>query len=133
MQMNYEDYRSMPESLSIEEMARLHGELTAEIGNDADAAESYEELVIAATKYAAFRSHWYLWSREERMEQDDRRTSCHDVVIIKFDQLARFLKKQGKSAAWREVLGYEERNPYCRKRIGDFACYIVFIHCLLAR
>lgn len=37
------------------------------------------------------------------------------------------------TAGWRDVLGDEQENPSCRKRIGDFACYLVFVNALLAR
>lgn len=67
------------------------------------------------------------------MEKDSARTSCHDSVIVKFNMLERFLKMQGKDARWRKVLGYEEDDPNFRKRIGDFACYLVFVNSLLAR
>ena len=55
------------------------------------------------------------------------------MLIIKINQLARYLKMQGEAAAWRDVLGQEDENPYCRKRIGDFACYLVWVNSLLAR
>lgn len=42
--------------------------------------------------------------------------------------LARYLKQQGKTAAWRDELGYEEDDPYNRKAIGDFACYLAFVN-----
>lgn len=129
----YQEYLHMPEHLTVEEMAKLHLEIAEEIGEDKDALELYEELTAAATKYMVFRSNWCLWSREEKMERDSSRTSCHNSVIVKCNQLARFLKIQGKSAAWRDVLGYEEENPNFRKRIGDFACYLVFVNSILAR
>ena len=40
---------------------------------------------------------------------------------------------QGKTAAWRDTLGFEEDDKYNRKRLGDFACYIVFINSISAR
>ena len=129
----YEEYLQMPQSLTTEEMMKLHTELAEEIGNEEEALELYDELIRVAVRYADFRSNWCLWSREEKMEKDDSRTSCHNSVIIKCNQLARFLKTQGKSANWRDVLGDEEENPSCRKRIGDFACYLVFVNALLAR
>ena len=49
------------------------------------------------------------------------------------NMLARYLRMQGKSASWRDTLGEESENPYYRKRIGDFACYLVFIGSLNAR
>ena len=129
----YEDYLPLPVSLSLEEMAALHRDMVNEIGNDTDSLELYEELITTATRYMVFRSNWLLWSREEKMDKDSSRTSCHDSVIVKFNQLARYLKSQSKSAAWRDTLGYEENDRYFRKRIGDFACYLVFVNSVLAR
>lgn len=129
----YEEYTPMEKSLSIEEMAKLHGEMISEIGNDEDALELYEELIVAANKYSAFRAAWCIWSREEKMEKDESRTACHDSMIVKFNKLARYLRMQEKQAAWRDVLGDEAEHPYNRKRIGDFACYIVFVNSICAR
>lgn len=129
----YEDYLSLPMSLSVDEMASLHKDMALEIGNDPDSLELFEELIAAATRYMVFRSNWLLWSREEKMNNDPSRTSGHDSVIVKFNQLARYLKMQGKTAAWRDTLGYEEDDRYFRKRIGDFACYLVFVNSVLAR
>lgn len=129
----YEEYLPMSQSLTFEEMVQIHHEMLSEIGNDEDALELYEELLSAANKYSVFRSNWCVWSKEEKMDKDPSRTSCHNSLIVKFNQLARFLRMQGKAAAWRDVLGYEEDDPYCRKRLGDFACYIVFINSVNAR
>ncbi|MCI8516990.1 MAG: hypothetical protein HFG75_09020 [Hungatella sp.] len=129
----YDDYLSMPMSLSAEEMATLHKDLADEIGDDRDSLELYEELIITATRYMIFRSNWLLWSNEEKRKRDPDRTSCHDSLIVKFNQLARYLQIQGKPAAWRDQLGYEEENRYFRKRIGDFGCYLVFVNSVLAR
>ncbi len=133
MIVSYEDYLSMPQSLSTDDMAALHRDMIAEAGDDIDALELYEELIITATRYIIFRSNWLLWTREEKIAQDPGRTACHDSVIVKFNQLARYLKSRGHSAAWRDILGYEEDDPYYRKRIGDFACYLVFVNSVLAR
>lgn len=129
----YEDYLPLPMGLSLEEMASLHRDMVNEIGNDNDSLELYEELITTATRYMVFRSNWLLWSKEEKMNQDPGRTSCHNSVIVKFNQLARYLKTQGRAAAWRDTLGYEEDDKYFRKRIGDFACYLVFVNSILAR
>ena len=133
MVSTYEDYLSLPMSLSMEEMVSLHSDMVNEIGNDSDSLELYEELIVTATRYMDFRSNWLLWSKQEKMDKDSSRTFCHDSVIVKFNQLARYLKMQGKSAAWRNTLGYEEEDRYFRKRIGDFACYLVFVNSILAR
>ncbi len=133
MILTYDDYLPLPMSLSIEEMASLHKDMVNEIGSDTASLELYEELIAAAAKYMVFRSNWLLWSREEKMDKDSSRTSCHNSLIVKFNQLARYLKTQGRTAVWRDTLGYEEDDRYFRKRIGDFACYLVFVNSILAR
>ena len=108
-------------------------EMAEEIGSDEDAVELYGDLLAAAVKYMDSRAHWPLWSREEKLENDAARTSRHNMVILSFNQLARYLKMQGKAAAWREKLGEENDNSNFRKRLGDFACYLVLVNSLLAR
>ena len=107
--------------------------MLAEIGSDVETLELYDELMKVITRYAAIRANWLLLSREEKNEQDSGRTSCHNSVIIHFNMLARYLKQQGNTTAWRDKLGYEEDDPYNRKAIGDFACYLAFVNGINAR
>ena len=130
---HYQEYLEMPLALTLEQMTELHAQMLAEMGNDPDAMEIYEELLSQAVDYAAFRAKWTLWSREEKMDKDPSRSSCHDSLIIKFNMLARYLTNIGKSADWRTVLGDEKADPYVRKRIGDFACYLVFVNSICSR
>ena len=111
----------------------IHTEILAEIGADADALELYDELIKIATRYATIRANWLLLSREEKNEQNSGRTSCHNSVRIHFNMLARYLKQQGRTAAWRDELGYEEDDPNNRKAIGDFACYLAFANGISTR
>lgn len=129
----YENYLPMEKSLSLEDMVKLHNEMVLEIGSDPDALELYDELVETATRYASFRSQWLLWDREKKQDNDSSRSACHNSLIVKFNQLARYLRLQGHKAAWRETLGYEEEDPYNRKRLGDFGCYLAFVNSLCAR
>ena len=133
MILTYEDYLPMPGSLNFEEMLSLHREIKEEAGNDGDALDLYKDLLTAAAEYSRLRSCWLLWSRDKKLAEDSVRTSCHNRVIDCFNILARYLGNQGKSVSWRDVLGDEKENPYCRKRIGDFACFLVFIESLNAR
>lgn len=123
----YEDYRTIPGSLTLEEMQSLHREIKEEAVRDGIALELYTELIAAAMKYSESRANWQLWDREKKMAEDSTRTSRHNRVIDCFNMLERHLKKQGKSAAWRNMLGDD------RKRIGDFACYLIFAESLNAR
>ena len=129
----FEKYMEEPHSLSMKQMQDIHRKLIEEIGKDPDAVELYEELIAVATRYAAIRAGWQQLSREEKMDRDPSRTSCHDSVITHFNMLARYLKMQGKQAEWRDSLGYEEDDKYFRKTIGDFGCYLGFVNSLCAR
>ncbi len=130
---SYGDYLSNIKILSVEEMHALHKEILTEIQTDDGAKEIYEELLAAVNRYASIRAGWPLLSREEKAEKDSGRTSCHNSVITHFNMLARYLRRQGKDAEWREKLGYEEDDQYNRKRIGDFACYLAFVNGINSR
>ena len=133
MVCTYEEYLKQPKAITFGKMQIFHAEMLAEIGADTEALELYDELMKVATRYAAIRANQLLLSREEKSEQDSGRTSCHNPVITHFNMLVRYLKQQGKAAAWRDELGYEEDNPYNRKAIGDFACYLAFVNGINAR
>ena len=133
MVCTYGEYLKQPKAITFEKMQMIHTEILAEIGADADALELYDELMKVATRYAAIRTNWLLFSREEKNEQDSGRTSCHNSVITHFNMLACYLKQQGKTAAWRDELGYEEDDPNNRKASGDFACYLAFVNGINAR
>ena len=133
MKTTYEEYLLEPKSISLEKMQLLHKEIVTEMGEDEDAEELYEELMECATRYAEFRANWLLWDRKTKMDRDASRSSCHNSLMIKFNMLAKYLRMQGKAAAWRDELGYEEDDRYHRKTVGDFACYLVFVNSINAR
>lgn len=114
-------------------MNRIHTQMIEEIGNDEIALELYEDLLSQAKKYHYYRSNWPAWTREEKMENDPHRTTCHDSLIIKFNMLARYLRQNDKTATWRDTLGDEKADPYVRKCIGDFACYLILLNSLFTR
>lgn len=129
----FENYLNEPFSLDFAQMQSLHNELLEEVGSDTNALKLYGDLVDHATKYAAIRAGWLRMPTQEKMDTDSLRTSLHDSVIIYFNILARYLRMHGKKAQWRDRLGDETQNRYCRKTIGDFGCYIVFVNSLCAR
>ena len=133
MVCTYEEYLKQPKAITFGKMQIFHAEMLAEIGADTGSLELYDELMKVATRYAAIRANWLLLSREEKSEQDSGRTSCHNSVITHFNMLVRYLKQQGKAAAWRDKLGYEEDDLYNRKAVGDFACYLAFVNGINAR
>lgn len=129
----YDIYLAGSKSLSTSEMAQLHKEMISEIQEDEAAQDLYDEIIKTAIDYVGIRASWAIMTKEEKNERNPKRTECHNMLITKFDALAGYLREHDKAAAWREILGYEEENKYCRKRIGDFACYLAFINGLNTR
>lgn len=131
--IGYEDYLKSNKSISFEEALKLHNEMLEEIGADEMAVELYKSLSAKASRYSGFRSEWVTLSKEQKMDKDSSRTSCHDSMIVEFNKLARYLRSTGKAAEWRDKLGEEKDDPYNRKKIGDFGCYLALINALNAR
>lgn len=129
----YTEYLDTPRSMNVEQMEQIHKMIVSEIANDNDALELYDELMEVSIRYATMQAKWLQMSREEKMDQDSHRTSCHNSVIIHFNMLARYLRMQGKPAEWRDILGDENEDRYFRKTIGDFGCYLVFVNSICAR
>ena len=129
----YTEYVKTPKALTIEQMQQLHEEMISNIGKDEDALEIYDELLQKANEYCAIRAKWLLMDRDTKREIDELRTSHHNSLIVRFNMLSQYLHKQKITHKWRDLLGDEQDDPYCRKRIGDFACYLVFINSLNSR
>lgn len=127
MLYTYDDYCGSDKWIAMEDCRRLHSEIAQEIGADPDAAELYDELIEACIDYSGLRAAWTIRDNDWRAAHDSMRTIYHDSVITALNVLARFLRKNGKTAAWRDFLGNNEKGPD-RKRVGDFACYLVYIH-----
>lgn len=125
---NYENYLKENKIIKIEECMQLHNMMVEEIGNDQDAIELYDEIIEKAIEYVSLRVRWTFMDIQWKMDEDPGRTRKHDALIVKFNQLAKYLKMQGKDAKWRDLLGYTEDDPELRQRIGDFACFMVYIH-----
>ena len=68
MFFTFEDYESEPMSISFEEMAALHREMSEEIGGDRDALDLYGELLNAAVRYLYSRAYWPLWNQREKAQ-----------------------------------------------------------------
>ena len=128
MVCTYEEYLEMPKSITIEKCLEIHKMMIEEIGTDEDAIELYDEIIEKAVEYVSLRAKWTFMDREWKLEEDPGRTRKHDSLIVKFNQLAKYLKMEGKEAKWRDELGYLEDDPYNRKVIGDMACFMIYVH-----
>lgn len=54
----YEDYQTMPGSLTFEQMADLHKQILDEAKLDADSADLFKNVFVAAVKYSQSRVGW---------------------------------------------------------------------------
>lgn len=129
----YDEYLKKECCLTMSEAQLIHLEMKKEIGNDEDALELYNELINKSIEYNLIRARWTIMTQEEKIDADEGRTMKHNSLIVKFNQLAKYLKMQGKPASWRDQLGYEENDKINRKKIGDMGCYLAFIHAINAR
>ena len=127
MVYTYDNYKDAVEALSLEECLRIHQEIVTAVSSDPDAEELYDELVEAAIDYTGVRAQWTIKPNSWKANHDNDRTIYHDSLIDAFNILARYLKTKNKATSWRDVLGTDAKG-YDRKRIGDFGCFLTFIH-----
>lgn len=112
--------------LQYQEALEIYTAMTENLNrNDADIVDLYNRLIEKAVRYAHIRAEWNTLTREEKLEKDDSRTAAHDSFIASVNIIARSEGEIGLQ--WRERLGND------RKRVGDFACYIVLFRSLEAR
>jgi SPX domain protein involved in polyphosphate accumulation len=124
--MVYQEYLKESTALSLQEAEEIYDKIHAAVfkDDDPDALELWNDLLVKAMDYTKIRCEWSGLSREEKLERDASRTSCHDSLIRQFQILERYLVKMGKDTSWRELLGDTSKDPYLRKRIGDMGAYI---------
>ena len=127
MVYTYQDYKGRVNEITIEECMELHQMIKSEIRDDEEAEEIYADLLEKALDYIPYRVLWTYKDREWRNRYDESRTMCHDSMITHFNMLARYLRQQGRSAEWRDKLGDD------RRRIGDFAGYLVYVQSIGGR
>ncbi len=83
--------------------------------------EFWQDFLEQALKYTTIRCKWEFMAREEMIAADSKRTDVHNALISLIDILARNLGKDGTDVSWRDKLGGQ------RARIGDFACFVIYM------
>lgn len=87
----------------------------------------WDEFITSCIEYAEIRSTWLYLSRQEKLDKDALRTAMHNTVIRNLTVLKRVIEHRNENIEW-----YNRFNDD-RKKIGDFACYISYIHSLSSR
>lgn len=129
----YDSYLKRVFALPFEDASRIFTTIKKQIENDAEMTGLYHNLLSRSIEYATVRAEWQMMEPDEKGAIDKRRSEIHNAVIREFDILARNLGRLGHDTSWRDELGYLEKNPDYRKRIGDMACYLVLFEGLNAR
>lgn len=109
--------------LTMEEALEIYESLVQTIClcKSEDKDEFVNEMIEKAAKYTTVRVNWETWDRETRMQEDRGRSIKHNAFIDSLNILARLLNADGIETPWRDQLGDN------RKRIGDFACFLVYM------
>lgn len=116
----------MAEILTYDEAQEIYNVINANLDRtDEDIVGLYKDMISRAVRYAHIRAGWNALSREQKLEQDDSRTSAHDAFIMSVNIISRTQGNIGSQ--WRERLSDD------RKRVGDFACYIALFEGIEAR
>ncbi len=121
----YEEYlnHSKGNILKIEDAMNIYVKMMKSIETSTQEykIDLWHDYIEQAIKYVGIRANWEIMSREEQIEIDEQRTITHNTLISRTDALARNLGSDGTDVSWREDLGEN------RTRIGDFACFVIYM------
>lgn len=120
---SFEKYGRRPDALALGDFGRIHGKLMEQIG-DEDQLDAYYDVLLAAQEYVIYRQRWNMMSVFEKALTDDERTEKHDEVIRRME----ILEALTPDRKWAEELDLENR-----KRVGDMACWLMFVEGINAR
>ena len=132
--ISYSDYLSEnSNAMSVEEADQIYRLLYSQIDpHDEDLVEFFDNVVTRASEYAEMRFKWSMMSFQERVVEDEFRTSKHNAFLNSLSMMRTVLQKKGKTTEWFDMMG-EDIQKTNRKRAGDFACYIVLFRSLGTR
>lgn len=124
------NYLKRPDALSLDQALAIYNEIPHEQAkDDDDFNELWQAMLDAALAYVPIRVKWNDQTNAARAAVDATRTRNHNAFIATLKALNRFTKgNYGRD--WLPMLGDPARD---RKRIGDFAGYVVLFGVLQAR
>lgn len=129
---NYDEYLKKQDSLSFEESLIIYNKIIGSNNtNDSIFNELWSDLVSNANSYVLIRNQWSTLSQEEKTLKDSSRTAQHNSLIATLSPLERYMKKNGWDTTWVDNLGGLSAEN--RKKIGDFAGYLLCIGSLKSR
>ena len=123
----YKEYLKQETSLPFEEAMQIWNQIAERGEADAACGELIDRFLKCAVDYVRIRNGWNQKSLAEKGQADAERTRCHNLVISAKNKLSVYMYEHKLGNDWDDWLGEE------RKRIGDFACYVVLLQGLEAR
>lgn len=140
MKKTYSEYTNNPDYLTIETMNEIYETILKESNlENEDFMDIWLDIIKNSIEYTSIRAQWGSLNLEEKHSLDEKRSRIHDSILIGFLTLERlFLINEWDSLAWSKLLFLQDFIPnrtrkdinQNRKRIGDFANYLVFIHAI---
>ena len=126
--VTYQDYLKEANSLTFEGAEKIYTAIVSQFqSGDRELERLFGTMQERAVNYAGYRAKWLLQTLHERLEIDETRSRHHDLFIKAKNDLVKYMYANKMNIDWADELGEE------RKKIGDFACYIVFVMSLNAR
>ena len=116
-------YEEKEYTLALQDFTKIH-DLMLEQLNDERIQLQYYDVLRSAGEYVVYRQKWNLLNAFQKAMIDDERTEKHDAFIYEMG----LLSDMSNDGTWAEMLDLENR-----KRVGDFACWLMFVEGINAR
>lgn len=127
---DYNKYLQTNDSIAFEEAVDIYNSIFKILEcKDDYLHELWKEVIDSALTYSKMRINWNYFSREEKNEKDNLRTSYHNTLIINLNAFHKWSEQLDLDTSWREKLGSSED----RKRWGDFGGYLLCIENIRGR
>ena len=127
---DYKAYLQRNDSMDFEEAIEIYNLISETLEcKDEYLHELWKEVIDSALVYSNMRVSWNYFSRDEKQEKDNLRTSHHNTFMINLKAFHKLSEQLALDGSWIAKLGSSEK----RKRWGDFAGYILCIENIKAR
>ncbi|WP_314066102.1 hypothetical protein [uncultured Vagococcus sp.] len=128
--LDYNIYLQNNDSMSFEEALEIYNSIFNVLEcKDEYLHELWKEVIDSALVYSNMRTNWNYFSREEKHEKDNLRTSYHNTFMINLKAFYKFGEQLELDTNWIGKLGSSED----RKCWGDFAGYLLCLENIRAR
>ena len=126
--VTYQEYLKEEGALTVEAAEKIYLAIVNQVPvGDREFEKLFTTMQERAVTYAGYRAKWLTMSLQERLDADETRSRHHDLFIKAKNDLAKYMYANKMNVDWEDDLGE------ARKRVGDFACYMVFLMSIHAR